>query len=277
MQALFTKATWAHRLYWSARARISAAQGAARMRAVRRAFQTSDALHGKVAVITGAGAGIGRAIATAFARAGATCVLVTLEPTEGKDVLESLLAQGYDAELIIADVSDERQVRDAAQQIEKRHRGVDILVNNAGVYFDEDRNTTASKIAVDVIGKTLAVNLYGVVYMTTALAHLVPSGGRIINVSSVMGRSTFRYDGKSAGYRLSKAALNSYTRSLAADLQPQGVMVDCFHPGWVRTTLGGLGAAIEPHEATHTPLYLATRPASHRTGLFWQDCRSMLW
>lgn len=269
--------TWLRRLYWSARSRVAVARAAARVHEVRRSLEGSDALAGKIAVITGAGAGIGRAIASDFARAGAHCILVTIEPEQGNAALEDLRRRGYEAELIVADVSDERQVRSAAEKIETRHSRVDILVNNAGVYFDEDKKTRTSEVPTDLIRKTLAVNLFGVVNMSTALAHLIPNGGRIINVSSVLGRSTFQFDGKSTAYRLSKAALNSYTRSLAADVQPRGIMVDCFHPGWVKTTIGGPDAKIEPHESTHTPLYLATRPASQLTGLFWEDCRSMLW
>ena len=277
MQTHLTKITWAHRLYWGARLRITTARAAARVRAVRRVVEAGEPLTGKIAVITGAGAGIGRAMTTAFARAGATCVLLTIEPDEGADALSALQAQGFDAQLVVTDVRDEAQVRDAAAQIQERYGRIDVLVNNAGVFLEEDRELGAGEIRTDIIQRTLAVNVYGAVHVTTALLHLIPRGGRIINVSSVMGRSTFRYDGKSAAYRLSKAALNSYTRSLAADLQPRGIMVDCFHPGWVKTPLGGVGATIEPHEATHTPLYLATRPSSENTGLFWQDCRSMLW
>ena len=268
---------WPLRLYRAARLRIARAQGEARMREVRQRIVAGGALEGKIVVITGAGAGIGRATATAFARAGAHCILVEINREEGNAVLAALTAEGLRAELIVTDVSDDEQVASAAAQIAAKHQRVDILVNNAGVRPEADQQSKAGSIGDEIINTTLAVNLYGPIHMSRALAPLIPSGGRIINVSSVMGLSSHRADGYSTAYRLSKAALNSYTRSLAFELNSRGVMVDCIHPGWVKTPLGGPGAKIQPHEATDTAFYLATREPSTMTGLFWQDCVPQPW
>jgi NAD(P)-dependent dehydrogenase (short-subunit alcohol dehydrogenase family) len=113
--------------------------------------------------------------------------------------------------------------------------------------------------------------------MCRAFAPLLRAGSRIINITSVMGQLSRRSDGYAPAYRLSKSALNSYTQSLAADLRTRGVMVDCMHPGWVKTAIGGPQAEIEPEEAVDTAFYLAMRERSGETGLFWWDCDTIRW
>jgi len=261
------------RVYHSARSRAAAT----RMRGVRRSIAAGNSLKDKVALITGASSGIGLAIATAFARAGADCILVAIDAQAGAAAVDSLIAQKLRANLEIADVSDATQVQKLAFEVRKRFDRVDILVNNAGVFLDDDRAMHAGAVDDSVVQQTLAVNLYGTLHMCSSFASLIASGGRIINVSSVMGQLSRTSDGYAPAYRLSKAALNSYTQSLAADLRSRRIMVDCLHPGWVRTAIGGPQAEIDPEEATDTAFFLATRPASTATGLFWWDCQAIRW
>lgn len=248
-----------------------------RIRSVQRAAVQGRALAGKIALVTGASRGIGRATATLFARSGACCILAGLHEDEGRAVAAGLNAQGFAAEFQPLDVSDPVQVSALAHDIASRHKRVDVLVNNAGVFFDADRDARSSEVDLPIVERTVSVNVFGTIRMCTAFAPLIPHGGRIINVSSVMGQHSRRHDGLACGYRLSKAALNSYTQSLAVDLAPQGVMVDCYHPGWVKTALGGPQAEIEPEAATTTAFFLATRSSSAATGLFWWDCEAITW
>ena len=261
------------RVYHSARSRAAAT----RMQGVQRSIAAGNALKDKVAIITGASSGIGLAMATVFARAGADCVLVAIDTQAGAAAVDSLVAQKLHAHLEIADVSDATQVEKLALEVRKRFGRVDVLINNAGVFLDEDRAMHAGAVDDSVVQRTLAVNLYGTLHVCSSFVPLMASGGRIINVSSVMGQLSRISDGYAPAYRLSKAALNSYTQSLAADLRPHRVMVDCVHPGWVRTAIGGPQAAIDPEEATDTAFFLATRPASPATGLFWWDCQTIRW
>ena len=159
----------------------------------------------------------------------------------------------------------------------ERHPRIDILVNNAGIRLDDDFHETVLELDDGTIAKTLSVNLFGAIHMSKALVDAIPRGGRIINMTSVMGRLSHRPDGTSAAYMLSKAALNSYTRSLATNVQSRGIMVDCVHPGWVKTPLGGPMAQISPEDATDTTFYLATREPSAATGYFWKDGRVLEW
>ncbi|HEV2037928.1 MAG TPA: SDR family NAD(P)-dependent oxidoreductase [Candidatus Eremiobacteraceae bacterium] len=261
------------RVYRSARSQAEAA----RIQSVRRSIAAGHALQDKVAVITGASSGIGLAITTAFARAGAHCVLVAREREAGTSAANELASWGLLVELGVADVSDPEQVRDLALTVSNCHEKVDILVNNAGVFLDDDRQMQASAVDDTVVQRTLAVNLYGALHFCSSFAPLMGAGGRIINISSVMGQLSRTSDGDSPAYRLSKAALNSYTQSLAADLRSRGVMVDCMHPGWVKTAIGGPNAMIDPEDAIDTAFFLATRPSSNETGLFWWNCQTIKW
>ena len=78
-------------------------------------------------------------------------------------------------------------------------------------------------------------------------------------------------------YSMSKSALNMYTQMLSADVCDRGIMVDSFHPGWVKSDMGGPNATVEPQEAANTALFLATRPHGDKTGLFWHGRSTIDW
>jgi len=224
----------------------------------------------KVAVITGAGRGIGFAIATLFAREGARCALVIRNPDAGKDAVKRLADAPHPPLVINADVTDAAGVARAAGHVRDQLGAVDVLVNNAGVLLDEDRATSASAMRPETLETTLAVNLYGAVLMC---AHLIPfmhRGSRIINVSSTMGQLSGGSAGYAPAYCISKTALNAYTQALAADLEPRGILCDCFHPGWAKTRMGGPNANVDPAESAQVALFLATRPDGGETGRFWR-------
>lgn len=237
----------------------------------------AGALAGKVAIVTGAGRGLGKAIATVFARAGATTILVVRERRAGERIAAELRKQGYKAVVGVADVTVAAQVSMLALNIMQRYPGVDIVVNNAGVFLREDREMPPSNIDPLVLARTLEVNLYGPIQVCDAFIPHLRRGGRIINVSSRMGQLTGGSDGYGPAYSISKAALNMYTQLLAADLRDREIMVDVLHPGWVKTDMGGPGATVEPEEAAQTALFLASRPQTDETGRFWQGDRVIDW
>jgi len=238
---------------------------------------TAGLLRGKTTVVTGAGRGVGKAIATAFARAGARSVFVVRERTLGESLVRELKDQGLEADFGVADVSDAAQVAMLILDLTQRYPKIDVLVNNAGVFLEEDRRMRPSEIDPLVLEKTLRVNLFGPILVCNAFVPFINDGGRIINVSSRMGQFSGEPDSRGPAYSISKAALNMYTQMLAVDLRGRDIMVDVMHPGWVKTDMGGPNATVEPSESAQAALALATRPASEKTGLFWHDGSPIEW
>jgi NAD(P)-dependent dehydrogenase (short-subunit alcohol dehydrogenase family) len=247
------------------------------MQTTPQAHTQADSLSGKVAVITGANRGIGLAIATLFARHGARCVMAVRDRASGNDAVQRLKAQDLDVELGIADVTDLGALEQLASRLAQRYAAIDVLVNNAGVLLPADRVMSPRAIDLAVVQRTLDVNLFGVMRVCKAFVPLMRRGARIINVSSTMGQLTGGSDGHAPAYCLSKSALNAYTQALSADLRNDGIMVDCFHPGWAKTSMGGPNATVDPLESAQTALFLATRPPSDETGLFWRGQQQLQW
>lgn len=186
-------------------------------------------LSGKVAVVTGAGQGLGRAIAEYLAAAGATLVASDLEATALQVAAESG-SYGPDALLVPADVTVEAQVEALFGRVSDTFGRLDILVNNAGV-------TTAGsldELSLDTWERQLAVNATGV-YMCTRAAARVMRGagfGRIINISS---HSAALGSERRAAYAASKGAVNAFTRVTAVELAGDGITVNAVAPGPVMT------------------------------------------
>ncbi|MDQ6781684.1 MAG: SDR family NAD(P)-dependent oxidoreductase [Candidatus Eremiobacteraeota bacterium] len=243
----------------------------------KRSSKKIGKLDGKIAVVTGASRGVGKAIAELFAREGACSILIVRDRTNGEQLADDLRQRGYKADFGVADVTLGAQVSMLALNLMQRYPGIDILVNNAAVFLDEDREMRPSNMDPLVVERTLQVNLYGPIQVCDAFVRHLRPGGRIINVSSTMGQLAGEPDAYGPAYSISKTALNKYTELLAADLRERDIMVDCFHPGWVKTDMGGPKAYVEPEKAAQTALFLAARTPSKDTGLFWHDCDVIPW
>jgi NAD(P)-dependent dehydrogenase (short-subunit alcohol dehydrogenase family) len=189
-------------------------------------------LENKVAFITGAGRGIGRAIAHKMAHEGAMVALVEIDFESAQSAAEELLKQDRQALAIQTDITRETEVQAAVSRAIERFGRVDILVNNAGKNFYYDATTMSeadwdNAINVDVKGAWLCCK------------HILPSmkaakAGSIINIASVHARIT------APGhfpYAAAKSALVGLTRNLALDYAPYNIRVNAICPGWVRTAL----------------------------------------
>jgi NAD(P)-dependent dehydrogenase (short-subunit alcohol dehydrogenase family) len=187
---------------------------------------------GSVALVTGAGKGIGRAAAVALARQGARVALLSRDEVAGREAAAACEAAGGEALWLAADVASEAQVRAAFARLDEHWGRLDVLVNNAGIYAKGDVLTTTLDDwerlqRVNVTGAFLCAK-YGVPMMQRS------GGGSIVNVASEAGLVGIA--GQLA-YNVSKAALIAMTRSMAVDLAASEIRVNCVCPGTTLTPL----------------------------------------
>ena len=188
-------------------------------------------LAGQVAVITGAGRGIGAAIATTLAELGAQVVLCgrTREPLQVTSA--AINGQGGQSHVLECDVADLRSVESAAQRVEQIFSRLDILVNNAGV---GGGSGPLHELAPDVWNQVMNTNLRGVYYCIRSFAPLMirARSGHIVNISSLAGKNALP---NGAAYSASKWGLNGLTYSVAEELRVHNIRVSVICPGSVHT------------------------------------------
>ncbi len=190
-------------------------------------------LSAKVALVTGGGTGIGRAISNAFAREGATVVInYSKSEAEAGKTADELRGLAGSSSIVRADVSSDVEVRDMIEKVQKQWGRIDILVNNAGMTrFIDHANLEA--LTEEIWDRTFAVNLKGAFFCCRAVAPLMKKqgSGRIVNIASVAGLTG---NGSSIAYCASKAGMISITKSLARVLAPE-VCVNAIAPGLIDT------------------------------------------
>ena len=193
-------------------------------------------LSGKTALVTGAGKGIGRAIALRLAAEGAHVAVGVRKETDGASVVAEIESAGGSAQAVLLDVVDPASVATGVERAARPDRRLDILVNNAGVGgptpFDGDVRSDEAWAHI------LDVNLTGTWRVCRAARPFLPDGGRIVNLSSVTGR--FGVAGMAA-YCASKHGVIGLTRTLALELAPRKITVNAVCPGWVDTEMGRSG------------------------------------
>lgn len=217
----------------------------------------------KTIVITGASRGIGLATATRFLEEGWRVIGTynkTPIPIKNANYVSIQLDQG-----------DTASIKRAAEEIKKITQQIDVLVNNAAITLD----WVEPQVDLEKIRKTFEVNLFGVIDLTEQLLTKISASSHIVNIDSSYGAFSLPIDYESStGYRLSKAALNMYTRTLAFRLKDKGVIVSSLDPGWVKTDMGNLGLSEnegpdrEPEEVASDIYQLIT--TVQESGQFWR-------
>ena len=231
----------------------------------------------RTAIITGAGRGIGKAIALGLARKGVFPIIVDIDKDAADSVVEELKLEGLKAAAYKVDVSKVAQIQALVDEVYRRHGSVDILVNNAGVL---------SKIDLDVLeesewDRVMDINLKGAVFlMKHAVKYMKQrKWGRIVSISSVAGRMGGYATG--CAYSTSKAALIGLSMCIARKVAPFGITVNCVAPGTTDTEmakgftereLAGLksnipaGKLIKPEGIAEAVCFLASDSAEFITG-----------
>ncbi len=231
----------------------------------------------KIAIVTGGNRGIGREIARQLMKAEVFVVIGCRSEPKCAMALEELRREGPDVDAYPCDVTDTRSVKRFVEHVEKHHGAPSILVNNAGIYPEE----TEAKVVdtpTAVWRETFETNLFGVVRMCREVVPLMRKirHGRIVNLSSGLGQLHHMGEGSPA-YRVSKAAVNALTRTLAAEVAGTGILVNCMSPGWVRTAMGGENAPRSVEEGADTAVWLALLPSNGPTGQFFRDRKPIPW
>lgn len=202
--------------------------------------------HETITLITGADKGIGFATAQGLAKLGQHVLIGARNAERGQAAVDQLKQEGYQASLIMIDVTDKELINQAAGEIRDRFGYLSILINNAGVALDNHQKP--SELATDTIRQDFDVNFFGMIDVTQAMIPLLKNDlpAKIINLSSNMGsmglatdpESRF-YQVSSVGYQASKAAVNFFTIDLSKELKDSNITVNSVNPGWTATEFGG--------------------------------------
>ncbi|MDR6550207.1 glucose 1-dehydrogenase [Paenibacillus qinlingensis] len=229
----------------------------------------------KVALITGGGQGIGRAIAIAFAQEGYGISIADIHQEKGLETLERLRPFTEDAIFMKVDVSKQE---DVDQWIERTHSdlgSIDVLVNNAGIMH----NTDVLELSAEQFQRVISINLGGTFHCSQAAARIMKAqdnGGAIINISSTRAAMS---EPNTEAYSASKGGISSLTHAMAISLGGYGIRVNAISPGWIEVRDEGsyshseidrsqhpVGKVGKPEDVAAACLFLASEKAGFITG-----------
>ncbi|CRX39403.1 3-oxoacyl-[acyl-carrier-protein] reductase [Estrella lausannensis] len=232
----------------------------------------------KIALVTGGTSGIGLAIAGAFAKQGATTLVIGTDAGRGESAVQSIMEQvpGADVHFFKANVGKKEEVDATIKSILEKFKRVDILVNNAGITKDG----LIMRMSEEDWDSVMDINVKSCYNLCQALARpmMKERSGRIINISSIVG---IMGNPGQTNYAASKAAMIGFTKSLAKELAPRGILANVVAPGYIETKMTGalndgqlsevskqvpLGRMGRPEEIADMVLFLASPSAGYITG-----------
>ena len=160
-------------------------------------------------------------------------------------------------------MTNQKSIENANKIIRNKCNGIDILVNNAGIAPDLDK----TEPDLESLRATFETNVFGLVNFTETVLDLVNQNGKILNISSIMATLNIISKIDSTAYRMSKSALNMYTKTLSARLKDRNIGVNSIHPGWVKTKLSTEGAPLSTEFSANGIFKLIE--TEMKTGTFW--------
>jgi NAD(P)-dependent dehydrogenase (short-subunit alcohol dehydrogenase family) len=241
-------------------------------------FAGSGRLQDKVAVITGADSGIGRAVAALYAREGAHVAIVYLcEHDDAAMTADIVRSEGREALTIAGDVGDKSFCERAIAQVVEKFGRVDVLVNNAG---EQHPDKEITDITEEQLKRTFQTNIFGMFFMVQAAMPHLKQGAAIVNCTSV---TMYQGSKELLDYSSTKGAITAFTRSLSENLVEKGIRVNAVAPGPIWTPLNPSGGASpeklenfgedtpmgrpgQPNEVAPSFLFLACEDASYMSG-----------
>lgn len=241
-------------------------------------FPGSGRLAGKVAIVTGADSGIGRAVAALFAREGAdVAILYLCEHDDAERTAQIVRDEGREALTIAGDVGDKAFCTDAVRQVMARFGRIDVLVNNAG---EQHPDTDITDITEDQLRRTFQTNIFGMFFMVQAALPHLNDGAAIVNCTSV---TMYQGSPELLDYSSTKGAITAFTRSLSMNLAAKGIRVNAVAPGPIWTPLNPSGGATpeklesfgestpmgrpgQPNEVAPAFLFLGCADSSYMSG-----------
>ena len=240
----------------------------------------TNKLHGKIALITGADSGIGKAVAVLFAKEGADIAIAYLNEHKDARDTASIIQKKYNKKclLIPGDLSSEKHCKTVIKKVVKEYKRIDLLVNNAALHYE---NKSLEDLTTRELLKTFGTNIFSFFWLTREALPYMKEKSSIINTASV---TAYRGSGGLIDYAATKGAIVSFTRSLSANLVKKGIRVNGVAPGPIWTPLIAssfpgkkvaqfgsdvpMGRAGEPAEIAPAYLFLACDDASYITGQF---------
>lgn len=241
-------------------------------------YRGSDRLKDKVAIVTGADSGIGRAVAALYAREGADVAIVYLnEHQDAEDTAKAVRAEGRRALTIAGDVGDKAFCQQAVDQVIAEFGRIDILVNNAG---EQHPDKDIVDITEQQLRRTFQTNIFGMFFLVQAASPHLKQGAAIVNCTSV---TMYQGEPELLDYSATKGAITAFTRSLSMNLIEKGIRVNAVAPGPIWTPLNPSGGASpeklehfgesvpmgrpgQPNEVAPAFLFLACEDSSYMSG-----------